>query len=243
MNDTETEASRQPRDARAESIASPDSAARLVLLLAAVAAIGIVSGHLSYVPMWDGRAYSECAVEASLRHLAPFYLRCWGHASHFSVGLLALTQLLDPGNGIGLIAVNGITLALGAVGFHRLTSAAFPDEAHRVDRALLTAVFLLQPPLLASVLQPGLDLPVLVGVVWSIALLIERRWVWSAVAGTAMVFSKETGVLLYALILACWALWSTIRRGEGAETRARKLVSAWPAAIPLGLFAAYLAFY
>jgi len=193
--------------------------------------------------MWDGRAYAECAVEASLHHLAPFYLRCWGHASHFSVGLLAISQFFDPGNGIALIAANAVLLALGVAGFHRLTRAAFPDNAQRVDRALLSAVFLLQPPLLASVLQPALDLPVLVGVVWSTTLLIERRWAWTAVVGTALVFSKETGVMLYALVLGCWCLWSMRRSGERIETRLRGLGAAWPAAIPLAAFGAYVAFY
>jgi len=223
---------------------SQTSLSRLVLALAAVAAIALVSSHLGFVPMWDGRGYAECAVEASLHQLAPFYLRCWGHASHVSVGLLALSQLFDPGNATALIVVNAILLALGIAGFHRLTRAAFPDEAQRVDRALLAAVLLLQPPILASVLQPGLDLPVLVGVVWIIALLIERRWMWMAVTGTAMVFSKETGVMLYALILGCWALW-TVRRSdeERLEARVREVGRAWPAAIPLVGFAAYVAFY
>ena len=220
------------------------SPVRVVFALAALTAVALLSRHASYVPMWDGRGYAECAVEASLRQLAPFYLRCWGHASHVSVGLLAISQLVDPGNATALIAVNAILLALGVVGFHRLTRAAFPDEAQRVDRALLATVFILQPPLLASVLQPGLDLPVLVGVVWTIALLIERRWMWVAVTGTAMVFSKETGVLLYALVLGCWVLWNAHGSDEKAiEARVREVGRAWPAAIPLAAFACYVAFY
>jgi hypothetical protein len=243
MTDTQSEAAQRATESSAPQVSSQKSAARLVLVLAAVAAIALVSRHLSYVPMWDGRAYAECAVEASLHHLAPFYLRCWGHASHVYVGLLAISQLFDHGNGTVLIAVNAIILALGVGGFHRLTRVAFPDDAHRIDRALLSAVFMLQPPLLASVVQPGLDLPVLVGVVWAITLLIERRWAWTAVAGTAMVFSKETGVLLYGLVLGCWGWWSYRRSGDRSEARWRELASAWPAAIPLAVFAAYVAFY
>jgi hypothetical protein len=193
--------------------------------------------------MWDGRAYAECAVEASLHGLAPFYLRCWGHASQFYLGLLSVSQLFDPGNATALIAVNAIILALGAAGFHRLTRVVFPEDAQRVDRAILSAVFVLQPPLLASVLQPGLDLPVIVGAVWIIALLIERRWVWIAAIGTAMVFSKETGVMLYGLFVGCWALWSL--RGSSVKPGARwgEVRAAWPIAIPLAAFVAYLAFY
>jgi len=243
MTDLEGRTSLRATGPGAPAILPQTSLAWLVLGLAAVAAIALVSGHLDYIPMWDGRAYAECAVEASLHGLAPFYLRCWGHASHLYLGLLAISQLFDTGNATALIAVNAIILALGVVGFHRLTRAVFPDEARRVDRALLSAVFMLQPPLLASVVQPGLDLPVLAGAIWTIALLIERRWAWTAAVGTAMMFSKETGVMLYGLFLGCWALWSV--RGSGDELRGRwkELRAAWPVAIPLVVFGAYLAFY
>ena len=236
---------RPPRatDPRVAPILSPKSLARLVVVLAGVAAIALIAPHLGYIPMWDGRAYAECAVEASLHNLAPFYLRCWGHASHLYLGLLAISQLFDHGNGTALIAVNAIILALGVAGFHRLTRVAFPDDAQRVDRALLSAVFMLQPPLLASVVQPGLDLPVLVGAVWTIALLIERRWAWTAVVGTAMMFSKETGVMLYGLFLGCWALWSVRGSRDNLQAQWEELRAAWPVAIPLVVFGAYIAFY
>jgi len=243
MIDTPSEVAPKATESRVRVGFPPVSAARLILLLAAVAAVALIVPHLGYIPMWDGRAYAECAVEASLHDLAPFYLRCWGHASQFYLGLLAISQLFDRGNAASLIVVNAIILAIGAVGFHRLTRVVFPDDAQRVDRAILSAVFVLQPPLLASVLQPGLDLPVIVGAVWIIALLIERRWVWIAAIGTAMVFSKETGVMLYGLFLGCWTLWSVRTWGGRPGGRWRELSKAWPIAIPLAAFGAYLAFY
>jgi len=243
MTATQSHDGPEGAEPRTPKVASQRSAAYLVLALAAVAAIALISRHLGYVPMWDGRAYAECAVEASLHDLAPFYLRCWGHASQFYLGLLAISQLFDPGNATALIAVNAIILVLGVAGFHRLTRVVFPDDAQRVDRALLSAVFMLQPPLLASVVQPGLDLPVLVGAVWIIVLLIERRWGWTAVVGVAMVFSKETGLMLYGLFLGCWGLWSMRKSGDEPAERWRELSAAWPVAIPLAAFGTYLAFY
>jgi hypothetical protein len=234
-------------DASAASAPTPRSsrvtASGVVLALAALAAIALISGHLSYIPMWDGRAYAECAVEASLRGFAPFYLRCWGHASHFYVAILAISQLVDSGNGVALIAVNAVVLAVGVAGFHRLTRTVFPAREHELDRALLSAVFLLQPPFLASALQPGLDLPVLVGTIWTIALLLERRWFWTAAAGIALVFSKETGILLYALVLGCYATWLVLRSPGPLAARLRTLLPTWPAVVPLAAVAAYLAFY
>ena len=243
MTDLEGAASPRATGPGAAGTFSQRSLAWLVLALAAGAAIALISSHSGYIPMWDGRAYAECAVEASMHGLAPFYLRCWGHASHLYLGLLAISQLFGTGNSIALIAVNAIILALGVAGFHRLTRLVFPDDAQRVDRALLSAVFMLQPPLLASVLQPGLDLPVLVGAIWTIALLVERRWAWTAFVGTAMMFSKETGVMLYGLFLGCWGLWSF--HGSAGKLRARweELRASWPVVIPLLVFGAYIAFY
>src|SRR3954468_15672103 len=133
MTDPEGAAAPRATDPRVETIRSPKSLPRLVLVLAGVAAIALIAPHLGYIPMWDGRAYAECAVEASLHDLAPFYLRCWGHASHLYLGLLAISQLFDHGNATALIAVNAIILVLGVTGFHRLTRVAFPDDAQRVD--------------------------------------------------------------------------------------------------------------
>ena len=75
MTDLEGRTSLRATGPGAPAILPQTSLAWLVLGLAAVAAIALVSGHLDYIPMWDGRAYAECAVEASLHGLAPFYLR------------------------------------------------------------------------------------------------------------------------------------------------------------------------
>jgi hypothetical protein len=243
MTDREGAALQRATSPGPAAILSQKALARAVLALASVAVVALIARHLDYIPMWDGRAYAECAVEASLHDLAPFYLRCWGHASHLYLGLLAISQLFDHGNPIGLIAVNAMILALGVAGFHRLTRVVFPEDAQRVDRALLSAVFMLQPPLLASVVQPGLDLPVLTGAVWTIALLIERRWVWTAVVGTAMMFSKETGVMLYGLFLGCWVFWTMRGSRDKLRARSEELRAAWPVAIPLVVFGTYVAFY
>src|SRR5690349_6321202 len=191
MTDLEGAASPRAAGPGAAGTFSQRSLAWLVLALAAGAAIALISSHSGYIPMWDGRAYAECAVEASLHGLAPFYLRCWGHASHLYLGILAISQLVDTGNATALIAENAIIFAVGVAGFHRLTRVVFPDDAQRVARALLSAVSMLQPPLLASVLQPGLDLPIVVGAFRTIALLLECRWAWTAFVGTTMMFSKE----------------------------------------------------
>jgi len=232
---------------RAEPIPSAEvprrrAPARLVLTLAVLTAVALLVPRLGYIPMWDGRAYAECAVEASFNGLSSYYLRCWGHAAHFSVGALAVPQLLDHGNAVLLIAVNALAFAAAAAGFHRLVRRVCPAARHDLDVALLTAAFLLQPAMLASVLQPGIDLPVLAGILWCTALLIESRAWWCAAAGLVVVFSKETGVMLYGVVLACYAGWLLLRGGTATE-RLRRLFPATPALVPLVVFAGYVLYY
>jgi len=106
-----------------------------------------------------------------------------------------------------------------------------------------TGAFLLQPSFLAAVLQPNLDLPVLAGFVWCLVTLIERRWVWTVVAGLAMSFSKETGVLLYGVSCACYALWLVARDSRPWRERARAALRMVPLAIPIVAFAGYFVAY
>jgi hypothetical protein len=85
---------------------------------------------------------------------------------------------------------------------------------------------------------------VLVGIVWSTTLVLERRWYWAAAVGTGLDFSKETGVMLYALLVACYAGWVVTRRGASTlSERFQRLSNAWPAAIPLAVYAVYVLYY
>jgi len=215
-------------------------AARAVLALAAVTAITLLAPHLDFVPIWDGWAYAECAVDVVTNRFALYFLRCYGHPAYVYSGILAAVQLIDLGNPVLLFLVNAAVLAAAAVGFHRLMRRLFPGEDHATDIALLTAAFLLQPPFLASVLQPALDLPVLAGTIWCAVLLIERRWFWCGVVGTAAAFSKETGVLLYCVLLACCVVWVVARTRGTLGTRLRALLPLWPTLAPLVAYAGYV---
>jgi hypothetical protein len=193
-----------------------------------------------YVPVFDGHAYSECVVAAAASHLAAADLRCYGHPAYFHLGYLAAIKTLDPGNPALLLTGAAIVLAIASLGFHRLARLALPGEEHRIDLSILTAAFFFQPAFLATVIQPGLDLPILAGTVWCTVLILECRWALCASVGTAMVFSKETGVLLYGVLLCCYAVWRLVKRGHARPAAMRVLGPAVTTAIPLVAFAVYL---
>ena len=212
-----------------------------ILTLATILTVGFVGLRLDFVPLWDGWAYAECAVDVVTNRFALYFLRCYGHPAYVYSGILATFQLIEVGNPVLLFLVNAGVLAAATVGFHRLMRRLFPGDDHCIDVALLTAAFLLQPAFLASVLQPALDLPVLAGTVWCAVLLIERRWFWCAVVGTAMAFSKETGVLLYGVLLACYVGWVLARTPGTCGARLRAILPVWLTVAPLAAYAGYVA--
>ena len=192
------------------------------------------------MPFWDGRFYTNCVLDAASGPFSVGALRCGEHASHVFIGLAALTQAVARGGFAVLVATNALIYLLACVGFHRLARLAFPAAEQRVDRAWLTATFALQPALLAAVVHPGIDLPLVPGFVWCAVFLLERRWVAVVMVGLAMAFTKETGVLLYAVLLGCYAVWFVLRAPGSARSRVMSLVRLIPLGVPGFAFGAYL---
>jgi len=165
-----------------------------------------------------------------------------GHASHAYVAVAALVQSLSRGSYPLLLVVNVILFAAACVAFRRLLVAVFPDDAHRLDRAFLTGAFVVQPAFLAAVVQPGLDLPLLPEFLWATVLLLRGSYMAVAVLGTAMAFTKETGLLLYGVLVGTYAVWRFATAGGPLKHRARTLSGLFPLVVPVIAFGAYLVY-
>jgi hypothetical protein len=212
---------------------------RAVLASAAGFVCALLVSRLDYVPIWDGRIYAAC-ISAAAETLAPETLRCAGHASQAYVLVAALAQKLAPSSTAPGLITNALLFLLAVVGFAGLLRHAFPD-GDAVDRSLLTAAFALQPAFLASIVQPGLDLPLLPGFVWTILFVIERRPVLLVVSGLWLAFTKETGLILYAVVITCHVLWLLVKWPRPASERIREAVRLAPLALPGVAFIGYLA--
>jgi hypothetical protein len=209
-----------------------------VLSVAAFVAFGLVLTRLSYVPIWDGRIYAAC-ISAAAEHFTLRSLRCAGHASQAYAAIAAVVQMLAPASSVPLVATNAALFALACVAFHRLMRIVFP-AVPSVERALLTAAFAVHPAFLSAVVQPSIDLPLLPAFLWATVFAIERRWVALILVGLAMSFTKETGVLLYAVLLACYGLWFELRSGRSMADRVKALLMLAPLALPGVVFLGYL---
>jgi len=210
-----------------------------VLATAGCIVAWLIGSRVSYVPMWDGFVYAE-AINDAVAAPSLEGLRLAGHASQAYAALAVALQAIAPGSVWPLLVLNAALLVTACVGFHRLLALAFPEPLRSVERALLTAAFALQPSLLAAVVQPGLDLPVVPGIIWCTVFMLERRWVATILVGIVTAFTKESAVLLYAVLLATYGVWTFIRTTGSIRVRFVEVLRLAPLAVPGIVFGLYL---
>ena len=208
---------------------------------AAVLAVGgIVATRLRYVPMWDGYEYASAINRAAANGFQLGDLRLAGHASHAYAALAIAAQALAPGQSWPILVLNALLWLVSVAALWRLSGLVFPQPDLRVERSLVTAGFAAQPALLAAVVQPGLDLPIVPWLLWTAVFLLRSRWTSAALTGIALTFTKETGVLLYAVLVAAMIIWRprVALGAPGARAQAAGRVAIL--ALPGVTFAAYL---
>ena len=175
--------------------------------------VAILRPELHYVPIWDGRVYANCAIEAAssgLGGLSMESLRCAGHPSQGYIIFLAASQLLSFAN-IAALHFTNVLLGLLALASIRVVLArVIPDPARVRQLDLLTLLCAVHPVLLSTLLQVNVDFGVYVFFYATLAALMSE-WFWLAtVGGLLLCFSKETGVLAYVLMVGLDVLFRMI---------------------------------
>ena len=212
-------------------------------MIAAVFVI-VLAPELGYVPLWDGFVYARCAIDAASSGITVESLRCAGHPSQGYAFFLALSQLARPGNVVAMHLTN-VALGVLALASVRLVLArTFPGREHARQLDLLTLACAVHPVLLSTLLQVNVDFGVYVFFFASLAALLHRKFNWAAAAGTLLCFSKETGVLAYALMVGLYAAFEALGDAGPVRARLRRLLPSLAIlALPLALFAGHLAWW
>ena len=213
------------------------------LVVTALVFIAILQPELHYVPIWDGRVYANCAIEAASNGFAGLTmesLRCAGHPTQGYIVLLALSQLVSFGS-IAALQFTNVLLGLLALGSIRVVLArVFPDPSHARQLDLVTFACAVQPVVLSTLLQTNVDFGVYVFFFVALAALLSGRFGWTAVAGVLLCFSKETGVLAYAVLVGLDALFRVLPAPGTIAERIRRVRPMWVTVIPVVLFAAHV---
>lgn len=216
----------------------------IAFAIAAVLLSVMVIPELNYVPLWDGRVYANCVMDAADTGLTMESLRCANHPSQGWAFVLALPQLFAPGS-VAVLHLTNLLLGIIAVGAFRIVLArVVPDPARTRELDLVMIAAAVHPVVVSTLLQPNVDFGVYAFFFMALAGLltpVPGGTLAAIVAGTLLVFSKETGVVAYGLGVAAavalehHATGRPLRARAGAIVRRGALLS-----VPLVAFAAHV---
>jgi hypothetical protein len=155
--------------------------------------IGIPISYYSYVPIWDGWEFSWCYINAAQTGI----LWCYDHSAFVHTFLFSLLQRIDLGSFKSIYAANTLLGILGLIGMRSLLPYLFGDRLSRTNLTLITFCFGLNPVFLAHVIQPSLDFTSPIYQVMLLLFLFKKKPTYAATVGILMVFTKESGFMLY----------------------------------------------
>ncbi len=161
------------------------------LLLIVFIAIPVL--YFSYIPIWDGWEFSRCYMKAVTNET----LDCYRHSAFLLTFLFSLTQRIDLGNFQLIYGLNLVLGIAGLISFRSLLGYVFGGRLSPVNLTLLTFCFGLNPVFLVHVIQPCLDFTLPIFLVVLLLCLFKHRFIYAAAAGILLVFTKESGVMLY----------------------------------------------
>ena len=194
---------------------------------AALAMALMVIPELGYVPLWDGRIYANCVMDAAYSGMTMESLRCAGHPSQGWATVLAIPQLLAPGS---VAAMHLTNLALGIIAIIAIRvvfARAFPAREHARALDLAAIACAVNPVVMSTLLQPNVDFGVYVFFFVALAGLLSPGRGGTAAAligGTLLVFSKETGVAAYGLAAAVALAIEHVRDGRPLGERVSQVI-------------------
>lgn len=213
-----------------------------VFAVIALVFIAILLPELHYVPIWDGRVYANCAIEAAangMGGLSMESLRCAGHPSQGYIIFLAASQLLSFGNIAALHLTNVILGLLALASIRVVLARIIPDEARVRQLDLVTFLCAVHPAVLSTLLQVNVDFGVYVFFFATLAALMSGRFWLATFTGLLLCFSKETGVLAYVLMVGLDVGFRMLPAGSAAE-RAKRALPLWMTPLPVVLFGVHV---
>ena len=227
--------SKSPRRTQASTAADWQRFAPLVLVIAAYVFVTIQ--YLDFVPLWDGAVYydgARRAIDAVLSTGSLFAAEVHGHVSFAWMLLLSLPTLLAPDD-IRVFNAWVVALSVGAVlGFHHLLGTFAGDRIAPWELAPWTAAFAFHPVVTGNWLNPNLDSGLMLFAIFHVLGWVKGRYVLALLAGLGLVFTKETGLLLYPV--APVAVWIAF---PGRRAEWRRPMSLAALLVPAAAFVLY----
>lgn len=201
------------------------------------------SFFLDATPRWDSAVYYQTLLnniykfDFSFKSFMSFNL--FGHPS-MGFGLLSsISQFLVP-NSIFMINISNLILGVLAVLSFYYISLYFFGKKRKVEVLLLTTLFSLNPLFFSISTAFFPDYGTLVFFLIALCSFFHKKHFLSSFAFLLMIFSKETGALLYALFILFYTFIVLLRRLSSIKNS--YLVNLLFAVIPGIIFSFYLMF-
>jgi len=169
---------------------------------------------LSYSQYWDAEFYYNVIVSVS-KHIGDsvhFFqnFNILGHPSMGYTTLLAISQNIQNDN-VYLLNIENLILAVLAIfAFYKIFLFFFKDR--KLEAILTTAIFAFNPLFYATSISLNLDFPVLVFEVLAVYSFLYKKNLSFVIWSILLIFSKETGFLIYGSFIGGYLLISEIKR-------------------------------
>ncbi len=167
----------------------------------------LVAPYWFSLPVWDGQAFVECVRGAAHETFQWQNFLCYAHPTLFFVTLFAIPEYYFPGSVFLMHTLMFVLGAASVLAFSALCRLFFPT-ASRLFRSLCVMLFALQPVIVSNLIDYNFDSGVTIFFVILLALLLHGHEKWAVLVGIMMVFTKESGVMLYGLTLIGFWMFS-----------------------------------
>jgi len=193
-----------------------------------VCALGLFSAlsltQWSFVPLYDGAAFFEyCFQQFALKPFNASSLMCFNHPALVPTTLFGLSQVLFFGEVWPTLLISWLLGLSSILALWLSIKLLFPKAKWPIAEAgaLLYAV---NPSFVANTINPNLDFAVLIFSTWMFAALLSHRFGLCALCGVLMAMSKESGLLVYVVVIGLWTLLLLKQRSKQLLVLALPLV-------------------
>jgi len=209
-----------------------------VLAVAAVYMFVLAAYH-DVTPFYDGGIYY-----ASIQRLVtlPFqwvHLHMEGHVSPVYTMLISWSQFIDQGAVLPMYATNLALMLFAAVMMYKLLSLLFGSVARPLELMLGASIYGAMPVLVTHAFHINLDFGLSIFLVPYLYFLLGGKYWRAAVFAVAMMMTKETGVLIYLVIVSLYAFLYITRPAGSFKNALNAVVHNYTVLVPAGVFTLY----
>jgi len=195
--------------------------------------------YLDFVPMWDGFIYMAGMLEAMKGPFDLFRFDIYGHPSWLFILIHALPQYFDWSN---IYLLNLTSTVFGVVtiwAFDRFLRNIVPDFDGGVGYFFCLSLFGLHPVFISNSLNVNPDFGLLLFFLVFLNGLLSKNKTEALLGSFGLLFTKETGILLYAVATSLYVLVFILRKPTTIDQKKGELSKIKYLGIPFLVFGIY----